>query len=151
MTPGDVLGTVRIRATATDPTKDVFIGVAPQAQVDAYLAGAAHLRITDWIGHHASNVATAGGAPATAPTAAKIWAAQAAGSGTQTVTWRPTSGRWVIVVMNTNGNPGVSIAANVGAAVPDLAWIAAGLFAIGGLLLAGAVVLIAIPVVRAGR
>jgi hypothetical protein len=53
--------------------------------------------------------------------------------------------------MNTSGAAGVSVTADVGARVPDLGWIAAGLFIAGGVLLAGAVALIVFPVVRASR
>ncbi len=53
--------------------------------------------------------------------------------------------------MNPSAATGVAVVADAGATVPDLAWIAAGLFAVGGILLAAAVVLIAVPIARAGR
>ena len=71
--------------------------------------------------------------------------------GTQSLTWRPTGGTWVIVVMNADGRPGVSVTADAGATVPDLRWIAVGLIGVGAVLLASAIVLIAVPVTRAGR
>jgi hypothetical protein len=151
ITPADFLGTVRLRATSTDPAAKIFVGVAPQAAVEGYLAGVSHQVVTNWGNGHARNVALGGTAPARAPAAAKIWTAQATGTGTQSLTWRPTSGQWVVVVMNANSGTGVSIKADVGATVPDLGWIAAGLFAVGGVLFIGAVVLIAVPIARAGR
>ncbi len=151
ITPGDILGSVRVRATATDPTKAVFIGVAPQAAVNNYLAGVDHLVVTDWTNGHTRDVLAAGAAPASAPTDTNIWTAQASGAGTQSLSWRPSSGRWVVVVMSANGTPGVSVTADAGAAVPDLAWIAGGLLAVGGVLLLIAVFLVALPVVRASR
>lgn len=151
VTPGDVLGTVRLRATAIDSTKNVFVGVAPQAAVDSYLAGVDHIVVTDWANGHTRQELPAGRAPTSAPAAADIWIAKASGPGTQTLTWRPISGHWVVVVMNANGAAGVSVTADVAATVPDLAWIAVGLFAAGGSLLLAAVMLIVIPVVRAGR
>src|SRR6478735_1936151 len=42
LTPADIFGKVRIRATATNPTAGVFIGVGPEAAVDNYLAGVGH-------------------------------------------------------------------------------------------------------------
>jgi len=150
VTPSDILGTVRIRATAIDPTVPVFIGVAPKAAVDRYLARVPHAVVTDW-----APVATkqhlAGGAPAVAPTQARFWTAQASGLGTQTLQWRPTSGNWVAVVMNVSGTSRVAVGADAGATVPDLAWLAVGLFIGGGLLLALALVLFVVPIVRAGR
>jgi hypothetical protein len=53
--------------------------------------------------------------------------------------------------MNTNATAGVRVTADVGATVPDLGWMAAGLLAVGALLLAGGVALIVIPVVRASH
>lgn len=53
--------------------------------------------------------------------------------------------------MNPDGAAGVSVIADVGATVPDLAWIAVILFAIGGVLLLAAIALVVIPVVRASR
>ena len=48
LTPADIFGKVRIRATATNPTAGVFIGVGPQAAVDNYLAGVGHEVVTNW-------------------------------------------------------------------------------------------------------
>jgi hypothetical protein len=150
ITPGDVLGTVRIRATSTNPSQLVFIGIAPQSQAQTYLANVDHVVITDWANDHTRTVTTTGGgAPATPPTNASIWTAQASGTGTQTLAWRPTSGNWVVVVMNADGSAGVSVIADGGATVPDLGWIAAGLIAVGVILLGSAVALIAVPVARA--
>ena len=150
VTPSKVLGTVRIRATAVNPSQQIFIGVAPQSQVQSYLAGVDHVVITDWVNDNTRTV-SGSSAPAVAPTGTSIWAAHASGSGTQTITWRPTSGHWVVVVMNASGTAGVSVTANGGATVPDLGLIAAGLIAVGVVLLASSVVLIAVPVARAGK
>ena len=149
--PSDVLGTVRIRATATDPTSGVFVGVAPRAAADRYLAGVSHAVVTDWTNGDTRYRQEAGGAPSTPPVAAHIWTASASGAGTQTLTWKPTAGDWVIVVMNPAGRAGVSVTADAGATVPDLGWFAAGLFVAGFLLLVASVALVAVPVVRASR
>jgi hypothetical protein len=53
--------------------------------------------------------------------------------------------------MNPDSAAGVSVIADVGANIPDLAWIAVILFAIGAVLLLAAVALIVVPVVRASR
>jgi hypothetical protein len=150
-TPADILGTIRIRATATDPRQAVFIGIAPQAAVDTYLAGVSHEAVTDWANGHSSYRQEAGGAPRTPPVAAGIWTVQTSGLGTQTLTWKPSGGNWAIVVMNPSGRGGVSVIADAGATIPDLKWFAVGLFAVGLVLLAGAVTLIAVPVSRASR
>ena len=53
--------------------------------------------------------------------------------------------------MNPDGAAGMSVTADAGATVPDLAWLAVILFAIGGVLLLAAVALVVVPVVRASR
>ena len=149
--PSAVLGTIRIRATAHDPAKSVFIGIAPRTSADAYLAGVSHEVVTDWSNGSAVYRQRAGGPPRTTPTTTPIWTVSVSGSGTQTLTWKPTGGEWMVVVMNPDARPGVSVTADAGATLPALGWIAAGLLAAGGLLLAGGAVLIVVPVVRASR
>lgn len=153
MTPADIFGKVRIRATATNPTAGVFIGVGPQAAVDNYLAGVGHQVVTNWAnGDFETRFEPGSGrGPQSAPGDVTIWTAQASGQGTQTLSWRPESGQWEIVVMNPDGAAGVSVIADAGATIPDLAWLAVILWVIGGLLLAGAVALVVVPVVRASR
>ena len=153
LTPADIFGKVRIRATATNPTTGVFIGVGPQAAVDNYLAGVGHEVVTNWANGDTETRLEPGSGrgPQSAPGGAAIWTAQASGQGTQTLSWRPESGQWEVVVMNQDGAGGVSVLADAGATIPDLAWLAVVLWVIGGLLLAGAVALVVVPVVRASR
>ena len=151
LTPGDIFGKARIRATAINPTAGVFIGVGSKTAVDSYLAGVGHEVVTDWANGDTRFEPGRPGGPQTAPGDAAIWTAQASGQGTQTLSWRPESGQWEVVVMNPDGAAGVSVIADVGATVPDLAWIAVILFAIGGVLLLAAIALVVIPVVRASR
>jgi len=144
------LGTVRVRATPTDPSARVFIGVAPASAVDAYLTGVDRTVVTGWFPFETEQASAAGAAPRTAPTAANIWTAHVTGAGTQTLSWKPASDT-TVVVMNANGTAGVSARADIGATVPDLVWLAVGLFVAGGVLLTVAVILTVVPVVRASR
>jgi len=146
-TAGDLLGTIRIRVTSR-AGRAVFVGVAPQSAVDAYLRGVERTVISDWVGGRSHTVAATGAVPAQ-PQAAGIWTAAASGPGTQTLSWRPSGGSWVIVVMNADASPAVSVDADAGARVPDLGLIAAGLLLAGGLLLVLGVVLVAVPAHRA--
>jgi hypothetical protein len=93
----------------------------------------------------------AGTAPTVAPTDTAIWVAQASGSGRQTLTWKPGSGHWVVVVMNPDASPGVAISADAAATVPDLDMAAAALFASGAVLLVIGIALVTVPLVLAGR
>jgi hypothetical protein len=53
--------------------------------------------------------------------------------------------------MNADGAEGVSVTGDVGATAPSLDWVALGLVVFGVVLLAGGVVLVVVPVVRASR
>ena len=138
---------VRLQVTGIDPSRDVFVGVGPEDQVDAYLAGVAHDQI-DRIENDRAVFDTQPGTAAAAPPADQpFWEASSVGAGTQQLDWRTRSGRWAVVVMNADGSPGVAadVTAGVdGDVVLPAAWILVGLGAVGSavagaLLLFGAV------------
>ena len=99
--------------------------------------------------HQGTYTEHAGSAPAVPPVQARIWTAQAAGPGTQTLTWAVKSGNWMVVAMNADGSRPVSVQVNVAATLPALPWIAAGLLAGGFACLIAGVLLIAVPLRRA--
>jgi len=144
-----VLGDVRFRFTADDPSRQTFVGIAPTSDVRGYLSEVEYSTVTDFGSGGATYTFHAGGAPATPPAEAGFWVAEASGSGTQSLTWAPSSGDWTIVVMNADGSPGVSVRADAGATVPALTWVAIGLLAGGLILLAASTALIAVPIARA--
>lgn len=146
--PRSVLGDVRFRFTADDPSRETFVAVAPTSAVRGYLAGLEYATVTDFGSAGATYILHPGGAPATPPAAAAFWDATASGSGTQTLTWTPSRGDWTILVMNTDGSPGLSVRADAGANVPALTWVAICLLAAGLILLAASTALIAVPVAR---
>jgi len=78
-----------------------------------------------------------------------IWTAQAAGPGTQTLTWAAKSGNWMVVVMNADGSRPVSVQLNGAATLPALPWIATGLLVAGFACLVSGVLLIAVRLRRA--
>jgi hypothetical protein len=132
----DLYGKVRLRATPrTD--KDVFVGIAPTRDAARYLRGIAHTRVTDLDYHpfHADYATSGGARRAAAPTTQRIWAAQAHGHGTQTLTWKVADGDWSVVVMNADGSPGVDAGVRAGANVPFLDEVAWGALGIGAALL----------------
>jgi hypothetical protein len=141
-----LFGTVRLRVTATPGGAPVFAGVAPAGAADRYLSGVAYATVTGITGDHRSFAGHAGGAPAVPPAQARIWAAKAAGPGTQTLTWPTAEGRWTVVVMNANGSAPVSVRVNVAATLPALPWVATGLLIAGVVFLAAGALLIALPV-----
>jgi Domain of unknown function (DUF4389) len=143
--PESVLGDVALRAQA-GAGDEVFIGVAPAAEVARYLSGVEHVTLTDFddTGGFADPVyrERAGGAPSSAPGEADFWTASASGSGEQRLTWKPRDGRWTMVVMNSDGARGVGADLSIGATLPVLGWVVAGLLIAGGVLLLIAIALL---------
>jgi len=135
--------TLRLRVTS-DNAKQVFVGVGPSSDVDAYLARSAHDEVTDvqTSPFRATYRPIAGTVPPGPPAAQRFWATQQAGSGQQTLMWQPRSGRWTVVLMNADGSPAVDAKMSIGVKVRFLTWIAMGLliaallaFVAGGLML----------------
>ena len=106
--------------------------------------------VTDWFPLATNEVTASGAAPRVAPTDVRIWTAPTAGSGIQTLTWKPASDT-TVVVMNADAHAGLRANTSIGATVPDLVWLAVLCFVVGGLLLGAATALVVIPVVRASR
>jgi hypothetical protein len=149
----DLLGTVRIRATGDDPQQAVFLGLARTQDVDAYLRGVGHdeVRDIDVDPVRTDYTNRAGGAPASPPGEQTFWARSAAGTGTRTVEWPLATGDWTVVVMNADGSAGVHADVDLGGTLPVLRGATIGLFAAGGVLLVGGVLLIVLPIVTRRR
>lgn len=138
--PPTLLDKVRVRVTPTTPGSPLFVGIGPSTEVDRYLAGVDHTVITEFWGDKTE--AVEGGPPASAPGTQDFWAASTTGSGPQTLTWDPADGSWTVVVMHADGQPGIDVAADLGARVPALPWIAVGFLALGAVLMVGGALLI---------
>ena len=138
--PPWLLDEVRIRVTPTSPGSELFVGIAPSADVDRYLAGVGHTLITDLWSDEVEIVG--GGTPAAAPGTQDFWDVSVTGSGSQTLVWEPAGGSWTVVVMNADGRPGVAVRADLGARMPSLPWIALGFLVGGGIFAVGGVLLI---------
>jgi hypothetical protein len=143
-----LIGNVRIRVTSSDPAKPVFVGIAPASEVSGYLSGVRYTTLTS-LGGHRTQISHQGNAVPSPPAAATIWAVHAVGTGTQTLVWTAPAGNWVVVAMNADASPVLTVRADAGAELPGLGWIAAGLLVGGLLLLVGGVLLIVIPIRRA--
>ena len=146
---GSVVGKVRIRITAPGTARPVFLGIAPAAAAARYLSGVAYTTVTGFGGNTRTTSSHPGTATPAAPQQARIWAVQVSGPGTQALTWTARDGDWMVVAMNRDAAPGLTIRADVGVTLPALPWIVAGLLAGGVLLAAGGVLLIVLPVRRA--
>jgi hypothetical protein len=148
--PDRTLGTVRIRVTAADPGKPVFVGIASTADAERYLAGSDHARVRTIERGRATYSEQLGDAALTAPTEQTFWVASAAGPGRQSLAWTATTGDWTVVVANADGTPGVDVRADVAATVPALGRLAVGLLVGGFLILALGVLLVVVAVRSAG-
>ncbi|MGK2947382.1 MAG: DUF4389 domain-containing protein [Acidimicrobiales bacterium] len=132
---------VRLRVTSATEGP-VFVGIGPEADVDAFLAGVEHDEVTDLDGNDAVLSRRAGSPSAGAPTDETFWVASATGRGTQQVDWEATDGRWAVVVMNADGSPAVDADVEVGLRVDGALALALGLTGLGLALTTVAVLLI---------
>jgi hypothetical protein len=144
----DVLGDVRLQAD----DGDLFIGIGPTSDVEAYLRGVEHHLLTDvkYDPFRARYEARAGDAPTAPPGEQEFWAATASGSGEQTLTWDPESGNWSLVLMNADASSAVAADLSVGAEANFLIWLAIGLLVAGGIFLLGGAGLIFLGARHAG-
>lgn len=147
--PESLVGTVRIRATGAHPDRPVFVGIAPNRDVTALLSGVDHVTLTGIEDGNPRYAQERGTVPSAPTPEARIWTAQAAGTGTVELTWKARPGTWASVVANADGQPGVRARADVAATFPSLGWVAAGLLGAGAVLVAVGTLLVAIPVARA--
>ncbi len=143
----DRFGTVRVRATAVDGSP-VFIGIAPQSAIDAWLAPVAHDEVRSIAEGRATYVRHDGGPAATAPTSQTFWSAAVDGAGTQELRWPIRSGEWAVVLARPDGTPGVQTRVDVGASIPGITGLSTGLLIGGLVLLAGGTVLVVVAAIR---
>ena len=144
------LGTARVEVTGAAPGVDVFVGIAPADDAEAYL-GDVERTVVDDLGldtSAADQVLLAGGAPSGPPADQDFWTAEATGTGTQQLDWDPDDGSWTLVVMNADGSAGVAVDARIGATIPALTGLAWGLLGGGLFLLLGAVLLLVLGLRR---
>jgi hypothetical protein len=145
--PVDLAGSVLLRGSSTDPTKEIFIGIAPRAEVATYLAGVRRTEIVDVRFHpfRALYREVAGAQIPSDPAQQNFWAATATGPGEQELTWDLRSGDWAVVVMNADATSPVSVNLQAGARTDLLLPVFIGLL-IGGLVM----LLIGVPLIVLG-
>ena len=145
--PRWLIARTRITATSSDG-KPVFIGVARQRDVDAYLGNVSRSQIRNLeYGPFRVDYANRAGTATPAPPASRsIWAASTSGTGDQDLTWRLRSGEWRVVLMNADGSSSVSAEVKVGGRINHALAVSLGVTG-GGLL----ILLLGVAVVSAGR
>lgn len=137
--PRRLVGDVRVRAESLDGG-EIFVGIAPASEARRYLDGVHHDEIGD---APRRSVEHDGDAPAGPPEGEDLWREEAAGPGVQALEVDELiTGRWALVVMSPDAEPGVDARVDVGATLPWLPWAAVVALVVGLLALAGAVALI---------
>ncbi len=141
------IATIQLKATSIPSTNAVFIGVARQADVDAYLSSVRHTELTDvrTDPFRAVYRDVPGSSVPAPPTEQTFWTASASGTGTQVISVDVRSGSWAVVVMNADGSPTGAVALQAG--------FRSSLFAPVGLTLltvAGLLTLVGIPLMLIG-
>lgn len=131
------LATFKVEGSNNDPSNQIFIGVARESDIDAYLSGVEYDEITDininpdrmdYQNHPGSIV------PGD-PTSQTFWTESSYGAGTQILEWELEPGSHSLVLMNDDGSAGVDMNIVLGAKIPLL-------FIVGvGVLVAGVVAL----------
>ncbi|WP_116997030.1 DUF4389 domain-containing protein [Desertimonas flava] len=150
--PGDwlidrgALGTVRLEvdaAAAAEPA-EVFVGIGPSDDVDAYLDGVGHDRVrdVDLSPDRVTYRRSPGERTPTPPGDETFWVASVTTDATDALEWEVESGDWTIVVMNADASRGVDVDTDVGIQLDWFLPAAIGLLVGGLALLAGGTALI---------
>lgn len=135
---------VSVKITATPNNgKPIFIGIASQQYAQNYLnnVNIDKLISYEWVPNRMMDDGAPtyqtipGGPPSSSPSTQSFWISQSSGSGTQTITWTPSTGEYWVVVMNADGSKVIDVNAQVGARVTILKWIGWGML-FGGLVIA---------------
>jgi hypothetical protein len=143
------LGTVRIRSESERP---VFVGIARQVQVAAYLGGVERDRVSnfDFEGDPRYE-REPGAAPEGPPGDQTFWVASATGAGEQTLEWEPEDGDWQVVLMSADASRGVSSDVSIGAELDPVLWVGLALLGVGALLAASAALAVTAGIRRGRR
>lgn len=147
--PSGGLGAVRI-VVETAKSGDVFVGIAPTDEVEAYLAGVAYDEIAS-IGPGVDDVSyrtRAGETRPPVPSDQSFWVASATGPGSQTLTWDTERGEWSAVIMNADADAGVTVGVSAAVQTELLAVVATIVLGVGVVLAVIAALLLVMAVRR---
>ncbi|WP_370324458.1 DUF4389 domain-containing protein [Euzebya sp.] len=134
---------VRLEAAAVGE-RPLFVGIGPEDEVDAYLAGTAHSEVEAVDGGTPRYREQDGRTEVAPPSAQGFWVATSEGTGTRSMTWEVTAGRWAVVLMHADGSPGVAADVTVGVDAGMLVPVAVALGSVGVLVTVLAIVLVVV-------
>ena len=143
--------TFRVEGSSDDISKQVFIGIADESDLDSYLQGVEYDEIDEirFDPFEIDYTRHPGGAEPSAPTSRGFWEESAYGSGTQVVDWTLRTGSWSLVLMNSDGSAGLDLDVRVGARIPWLFGTGLGMLIGGGVGLILGMVMVYLAVRRA--
>ena len=127
-----------IEGGSNNPSKQIFIGVAEESDLKAYLSGVDYDEMTlnnrGWLSSLTPAYTNHPGssAPAT-PTSGTFWIESAYGTGTQTLAWETEVGSHSIVLMNDDGSSGIDLSMVFKVKIPPIIGLSIGLL-IGGIV-----------------
>ena len=129
--------TIRIAASSNNPAKNVFIGIATEANAQTYLNNVQYDEIIRFQFNLGSSpdveyTPHQGSTPAN-PLSQTFWVSSAHGAGTQTLEWIPQTGTYWIILMNEDASAGLDHNISLAARIPILSTIGLGLL-LGGIL-----------------
>lgn len=107
--------------------KEVFVGIASEADANSYLRGVALDRVLSF-DHDPKLDHVRGSTTATPPGERDIWVASSTNG---TLDWDVTDGEWAIVAMNADGSAGVDVSIEGAAKIPFLSAIGVVFMALG--------------------
>ncbi len=128
-----------VEGWSNDSSKGIFIGVAEETDVEAYLSNVAYdeMTFTDFGWRLSIDEVTytrhPGSSTPAPPTSQTFWTESAHGVGTQTMEWETEVGRHSIVLMNDDGSAGVDLSVIYKVKVPSIFGLSLGLV-IGGIV-----------------
>ena len=109
------LAQVRIAIRSTDPDMEVFVGIAPTADVRTYLRHVAHdaFESATLEPFEATFRRSMGTSPPEDPRDQTFWVASSSGHGEATVEWDKSQGAWSLVIMRAGGSAGLDLEASI--------------------------------------
>jgi len=136
--------TFKFEGSNNNPANQIFIGVAKESDLDAYLSGVEYDEITDLqiypysvdYQNHTGSIVPG------APTSQTFWTQSTYGTGTQILEWELEPGSHSLVLMNSDGSAGIDMDIVLGAKVPLLFGIGVGLLAGGSAALLVSILMI---------
>ncbi len=145
--------TIKVEGSNNNSAKQIFIGIADEADVSDYLRNVNYDEIREFRIHsdEISYRNHPGSAVPEAPTAQTFWEASAYGSGTRTLEWELKKGTWVLVLMNADGSTGVDLSGVIGIKIPWIFGVGLGLLIGGIVLLIISIIMIVLATRRAPR